>query len=62
MVFATPATNPLVCGRLSCLRHFRYSRRFREKNAGFAAHLLAVFLESAETPLIVQINFLPFGL
>ena len=30
--FATPATDPLVCGSLSCLRHFRDCRRFRKKN------------------------------
>ena len=32
VIFAAPATDPLVCGSLSCLRHFRGFRRFREKN------------------------------
>ena len=32
VIFATPASDPLVCGSLSCLRHFRGSRRFRAKH------------------------------
>ena len=32
VISANPAINPLACGCLSCLRHFRDSRRFREKH------------------------------
>ena len=32
VICATPATDPLLCGSMSCLRHFRGSRRFRKKN------------------------------
>ena len=34
VISANPAINPLACGCLSCLRHFRDSRRFHEKHQG----------------------------